>query len=1219
MSAPDQPGGSQHDPLDAVIADYLQQVEAGAVPDRPALLARHPDLADRLRAFFADYDRLDRQAGELRLSHDPNPTTGGADQPSDPPRVRYFGDYELLEEIARGGMGVVYKARQTSLNRIVALKMILQGELATPLDVARFRIEAEAAASLDHPHIVPIYEVGEHEGQQYYAMRFIEGTSLAHRPPGDLHAGARLLATVARAVHYAHLRGILHRDLKPANILLDAQGQPHLTDFGLAKRVQAEASLSPSGAVVGTPSYMAPEQAAPRRGPAGSGVGLTTRADVYSLGAILYELLTGRPPFRAETPLDTLLQVLEREPVRPRSLNAQVDLDLETICLSCLQKEAGKRYASAEALADDLERWLRGEPIVARPVGSLGRFTRWCRRNPVVAGLTAVLVLALVLGTVVSTGFGMHARQQAELAKKNEADAVAKGEELATVNDDLKRSRDNLETTLARSLLRPLGLKGVNWFQGNAIIGPKSRQAGPSMGQPMTEPEWDALWELATNRRGRLGYRFVEEASRTPGTSRQLRERASLALSAAVGLDAERRAEVEAVLMARLTDPAIRDEQKSDLALAASALDGLSNSAAVLTTQQLTRAMKEERNPDALALLAWGLSAAAARMDAQDAATVAAQALTILIQVRKDTQYPDHASSLAWVLSMLAAHLEAKDAAQVAATLLQAMKDTRNQSALPDLVEGLSAAAARMEARDAATVTAQAATVLVQAMHDTKDAGALHRLAEGLPLVAARMEAKETAQAATTLTRAMKDAKEPDAVNKLARDLLVVVARLHAKDAETVTAKAANTLVQAMMDTKKDTKHEYTLWQLAYSLSLLAAHLEAKDAAQVAATLLQAIKDTKNPESLYDLAYSLSAMVARMEAKDAAAVTAQAATILVQGMKDTKDPSGLGSLARGLAKVAARMEAKDAAQVATILLQAMKEPKNAGNLYELARGLSAVASHLEPNDAVAVTVQAASVLVQAMKDSTNPYAWRYRADDLLMVVARLDAKEAAPFIAQAAATLRQGIRDTKDPEALRYLVEGLSEVVARMDAKDAATFIGQAMQDTRDTSALHWLATGLPGVAVRLETRDAVQAAATLFQAMQSSTKVSYLRDTRGLSAVLSPVPPAEMASRTAMAASAVAFPAGTGHPLTALALLIPAAEPLPCRLPTQDLVELLKMPTCVGEVRRVILDQLGNRYHRRFATHWDFVRYAQEQRLGLDFTTPPQRPDPKLPPLFQE
>src|SRR5437764_1184378 len=208
-----------NDPLDAVIADYVQQVEAGAVPDREALLARHPALAERLPAFFTDYDRLDRQAAELHLSPALERTTGGSGLPGELPRVRYFGDYELLEEIARGGMGVVYKARQTSLNRVVALKMILQGELATPLDVARFRVEAEAAASLDHPHIVPIYEVGEHEGQQYYAMRFIAGPPLSRHPRGDDRREAKLLAATARAVHFAHQRGILHRDLKPSNIL----------------------------------------------------------------------------------------------------------------------------------------------------------------------------------------------------------------------------------------------------------------------------------------------------------------------------------------------------------------------------------------------------------------------------------------------------------------------------------------------------------------------------------------------------------------------------------------------------------------------------------------------------------------------------------------------------------------------------------------------------------------------------------------------------------------------------------------------------------------------------------------------------------------------------------------------------------------------------------------------------------------------------------------
>jgi serine/threonine-protein kinase len=357
----------------------VQQVEAGQVPDREALLAQHPELAERLRAFFADFDRLDRQAGELRLSADPNRTTDEAALPGADatglatlPRVRYFGDYELLEVIARGGMGVVYKARQVSLNRLVALKMILKGELATPRDVARFRAEAEAAANLDHPHIVPIYEVGEHDGQQYYAMRYIEGTSLTRHPRADARKEAALVATVVRAVYHAHQRGILHRDLKPSNILVDSAGSPYVADFGLAKRVDADRSLTETGALVGTPRYMAPEQAAARRD-------LTAAADIYSLGVVLYERLTGQTPFRGETVLEILRQVRETEPPRPSSLTPGLNRDLETICLTCLEKDPAKRYSSAEALAEDLERWLRGEPIRARPVSQAERLWRWCR------------------------------------------------------------------------------------------------------------------------------------------------------------------------------------------------------------------------------------------------------------------------------------------------------------------------------------------------------------------------------------------------------------------------------------------------------------------------------------------------------------------------------------------------------------------------------------------------------------------------------------------------------------------------------------------------------------------------------------------------------------------------------------------------------------------------------------------------------------------------
>jgi WD40 repeat protein len=409
-AAPDDPARDQR--LEEVLHTYLQAMDAGQAPDRDALLREYPDLASELAAFFASQDEVARLARGMADSAAPtgveSPTPPPSDAPAPGTQVRYFGDYLLLEEIARGGMGVVYKARQISLNRTVALKMILAGQLASPDDVQRFRREAEAAANLDHPNIVPIYEVGEHQGQHYFSMRLIEGGSLAGcmaRFRGDARAAARLLRAVARAVHYAHQRGILHRDLKPANILLDAAGEPHVTDFGLAKRVEGGGDLTQSGAIVGTPGYMAPEQARSEKV-------LSTAVDTYSLGAILYELLTGRPPFKAATLMETLAQVIADEPVPPRKVDPRADRDLETVCLKCLEKDPSKRYGSAEALAEDLERRLRGEPILARPVGRGERMLKWARRRPAVAAAWVLLMVALGLG--VGGGGALWLWQRAE-------------------------------------------------------------------------------------------------------------------------------------------------------------------------------------------------------------------------------------------------------------------------------------------------------------------------------------------------------------------------------------------------------------------------------------------------------------------------------------------------------------------------------------------------------------------------------------------------------------------------------------------------------------------------------------------------------------------------------------------------------------------------------------------------------------------------------------
>ncbi len=365
--------------LAALLADLVEQSRQGAVPDLDAAVRDNPDLAIELRELWA----VAGMADEFAISGD-----GSQDGPSIVPWLPPlsgdgaatkavavdgdFGSYELLEKIGEGGMGVVYKARQKGLGRIVALKMIQRGALATAADVARFRAEAAAAAHLEHPQIVPVYEVGQHEGQPYFSMKHIAGTTLAKKladgPLGPKETAA-LLLPVCRAIAHAHQQGIIHRDLKPSNILIDADGQPLVGDFGLAKRIDVEHAdgdalrgevLTRTGAILGTPSYMSPEQAAGSRGTVGPA------SDVYSLGAILYQCLTGRPPFQAASAVDIVMMVLEQDPILPRLLNPRADADLEMIALKCLQKPADLRYKSAAALADDLEAYLSNEPISAR-------------------------------------------------------------------------------------------------------------------------------------------------------------------------------------------------------------------------------------------------------------------------------------------------------------------------------------------------------------------------------------------------------------------------------------------------------------------------------------------------------------------------------------------------------------------------------------------------------------------------------------------------------------------------------------------------------------------------------------------------------------------------------------------------------------------------------------------------------------------------------------
>jgi tRNA A-37 threonylcarbamoyl transferase component Bud32 len=367
-TSPTKPETAAHheERLAQIVAVLTDRVQRGEAVDLEAECRRQPEFASDLRELWGVIV-LAQAAGSKSVIVSPTLSTAN-EFPSDSFQLpARFGDYELRHELGRGGMGVVYLGWQASLNREVAVKMILRGQFATQMDRERFETEAQSAAKLDHPGIVPVYEVGEIDGRPYFSMKHVAGTTLAQRlAPGPLppREAARILATVARAIHFAHMRGVLHRDLKPSNILLDENGEPHVTDFGLAKQLTDVETVTKTGVMLGTPAYVAPEQAAGIRGQVGP------QSDVYSLGVILYHMLTGRPPFQAASPAEMMLLVLEQDPVPPRMLNPKADRDLEMICLRCLQKPIDLRYASAAALADDLEAYLNDESISARS----GRF-----------------------------------------------------------------------------------------------------------------------------------------------------------------------------------------------------------------------------------------------------------------------------------------------------------------------------------------------------------------------------------------------------------------------------------------------------------------------------------------------------------------------------------------------------------------------------------------------------------------------------------------------------------------------------------------------------------------------------------------------------------------------------------------------------------------------------------------------------------------------------
>jgi tRNA A-37 threonylcarbamoyl transferase component Bud32 len=1120
--------------LDEVIAAFLEAEQSGKAGDRDEWLQRYPELADDLRRFFEQHDRMARLAAPLRevaSMRSPNDSTAtlgpGAPNAAASEVPRAIGEYEILEVVARGGMGVVYKARHPVLKRTVALKMLRADFHAAAWEGVRFKAEAEAVARLQHPNIVQIHEVGEADGRPFIALEFAEGGNLAQRlgkQPQPPREAARLVETLAAATHLAHARGIVHRDLKPANVLLAADGTPKIADFGLAKQLDASSEQTQTGTMLGTPAYMAPEQASGQSHTAGPA------ADVYGLGAILYEALTGRPPFRGRTPLETLEQVKNRDPDSPARLNPKVPRDLETICLKCLHKEPEKRYSSARELADDLGRFGRGEPVLARPVGTGERLVKWVRRRPAVAGLlAAVLVLALVGGGL-STHFGLRA-QAASVREANErAERALERKGQAEERDrQTAEAGEKLESTLAESLARPLGYQD----------GP------PSL------VELDGLWDLAGTDSDRVRLLFFEKALARPDSAARLTRRAELAVQAAVGVDLDRRDRILARVAASLRDgredPAVR-EACASLGVALGKPD---EAFAREDCRALIEGMARTRDPLELNRQVRDVVALASWLSPPEGAQVCAKAVPPFLDVV--AQITGNNASFLYLqltLERLAERLPPEEVAQAARQFLDRMARTGSGilcDASVKLTERLppdeAAKAARHCLDHMAKTTyplalksfgrvlgrlagglppeevAQAARQLLDRMGKTNNLAVKDAIAEVLLYLAEWMPPDVAAKAAQQLIDLMVTDKTGSSRVILAQTLERLAARLLPAEA----AKAARQLLDLTDRMDKKTAGVYMI-QSERVLEKLAERMPPGEAAKVAQQLLDLLMATEmvNPSNY---APTLRELVERLPPEEAA----QAARQLLDRMDKTKDHRALPLLAAQLTRLAERLPLGEAAGLrakATLPLLdlLMDKTTDESTLGSCAKVFEALAERLPPDQATKPFQQ---FLGRAAKTNDYPY---YVLSSLESVIGRLAERLPPDEAAKAAPRVFDLLAKTNDNMMALGFSQAWGNLAERLPPQEAA----KATQQVFDLMAanknsfggdLRWnnLLQSWGKLAARLPPPEATQAARRLLDLMANNTyPLAVAAFAQELARLAERLPPDEAARLCAKAAQHV-------------------------------------------------------------------------------------------------
>jgi hypothetical protein len=1012
-----------------------------------------------------------------------------------PPVAAKVPGYEILDELGRGAMGVVYRAWQVTLNRAVALKMILSGGHASGDELARFRREAESLGELTHSNILQVYEVGEQDGLPYFSMEFCPGGSLdrrlAAKPlPGREAAG--LVLTLARAVQAAHERGIVHRDLKPANVLLAADGTPKVSDFGLAKRLGQQGRTA-SGAVMGTPSYMAPEQAS------GKGKEIGPAADVYALGAILYECLTGRPPFLAATPLETILQVIVEDPAPPRSVQPAAPRDLETICLKCLQKEPPRRYASAAALADDLRRYLDGEPILARPMGPVGRLMKWARRRPAVAVLLAAVLLALAGGVVVSSYFAVEARDQAEQARGLARSATDAREEA----DD---AREEAITALVDGLLRP--------------IGREEERIGPV--------EAAALSRLASLANERLRRHFLKTALSRPEGARRLSFRADMAAHAVVGLNPDQRARTLALVRGRLAEPgaeprvrkacvylgvALGDSDETFLAQAARVLgeaagtnveeldalagafarlaphlgrNGVAESAAALT-RGLHKLAAEVPDLASFIKVAAAFERVALRLAPREAQTCAAAlARKLLERLSRDgglawetgddeETVPTTQTRPAEAVKKLAPFLSPKAVAETARGILKLAGDanTSRHQALADMIGPL---APQLAAEDAGA-TLQA--LLMQAIGERDMDG---EASETFSLYALRHLAKRLGpeQAAA----AAKATLELSAQSKHWGIQAVVLAHL----APQLAAKEAGATVRALIrlvatrvnQANEPGTEKNAIWE---ALVNLVSKLAPNEAGVTARAVLELAADPKillRTSSLQQVERTLSFLAPQLDAEGAAA----SAGMIVKLAAKATTPDSLASLAGAFARLGPRLDKKKASAGAATLVGAILQRVAAGTFPFASfnateeRLFTRLVNQLDPEGAAA----AARLALELALKASQPAHLADLMNAFGQLAPRLTDKEACAGV--AGFTQKILLREGKTNYFQEYRVLGaLERLASRLEPKEAGA-VARALLQQADKGATPDSVVMLAGLfgrlAPRLDAKEARAGAARL-------------------------------------------------------------------------------------------------------------------------------------------